>query len=441
MQEDEQWMVRLESTKWLDYIVQLLASANRVVASLQKGITTLVHCSDGWDRTPQLCALTMLLSDPFYRTLKGFEVLIEKEWVSFGHAFNMRIGHCRFNNNDSERSPIFIQFLDCVHQLLWQNPTSFQFNETFLCDIAEAVYSCRFGTFLCDSEKHQHALQVQRRTNSLWSMINYSQSRFINSKYSPNISTPAIVATTESIRLRFWKSCYIQVPICLKMEDVHWDADSFQPGRLSLVMSSPSFGSLPRTRVLSSSPPGSPKQARLASEEQKPVDAPIDYNGMYSPAPAPRENPTPAPTTPPANDVSHSMALFKMGPLEQRLLSERVSQLESENVILREKCTHLEARCAMLSEQLSSSNKRVLQAQDQIKQLQQKPDDRQRLSIPTWIEDYTVERGGFSTVEPSPVSVSKTTPLPSASPASAPVPIRPRAHSQLVEVTKKYNKP
>lgn len=47
----------------------------------------LVHCSDGWDRTAQLTALSMLMLDPYYRTIKGFEVLIEKEWMSFGHKF------------------------------------------------------------------------------------------------------------------------------------------------------------------------------------------------------------------------------------------------------------------------------------------------------------------------------------------------------------------
>ena len=49
--------------------------------------SVVVHCSDGWDRTSQLTALAMLMLDPFYRTIKGFEVLVEKEWIEVGYKF------------------------------------------------------------------------------------------------------------------------------------------------------------------------------------------------------------------------------------------------------------------------------------------------------------------------------------------------------------------
>lgn len=80
----------------------------------------VVHCSDGWDRTSQLTSLAMLMLDGYYRTIRGFEVLLEKEWLSFGHRFQLRIGHGDKNHTDADRSPVFIQFVDCVWQLTRQ---------------------------------------------------------------------------------------------------------------------------------------------------------------------------------------------------------------------------------------------------------------------------------------------------------------------------------
>jgi hypothetical protein len=71
----------------------------------------LSHCSDGWDRTSQTVALAEILLDPHYRTIKGFAILIEKEFLSFGHKIAERAGHFEdiSDYEDKERSPVFLQ--------------------------------------------------------------------------------------------------------------------------------------------------------------------------------------------------------------------------------------------------------------------------------------------------------------------------------------------
>jgi myotubularin-related protein 1/2 len=105
----------------------LVASVTVVQCLEQEGTSVLVHCSDGWDRTCQITSLAQLLLDPFYRSIRGFAILIEKEWCSFGHQFGMRCSHGTPSNN--ETSPVFLLFCDCVFQIIRQCPSVFEFNE------------------------------------------------------------------------------------------------------------------------------------------------------------------------------------------------------------------------------------------------------------------------------------------------------------------------
>lgn len=52
----------------------------------------MVHCSDGWDRTPTLLSIVQILIDPHYRTFNGFNELIHKDWIMYGHPFALRRG-------------------------------------------------------------------------------------------------------------------------------------------------------------------------------------------------------------------------------------------------------------------------------------------------------------------------------------------------------------
>lgn len=83
----------LAKSGWIKHINGILDGA--ALIARQVGIQhshVLIHCSDGWDRTSQLSALSQLMLDPYYRTLEGFIVLVEKDWLGFGHMFQHRSG-------------------------------------------------------------------------------------------------------------------------------------------------------------------------------------------------------------------------------------------------------------------------------------------------------------------------------------------------------------
>lgn len=155
-----------------------------VIAMEQDERNVLVHCTDGWDRTAQLWTLVQLMLDPFYRTIKGLHMLIEKDWISFGHMFEKRMGHFKNEKQDpDERSPIFIQWLDWVHQLWKQFPTAFQFNINLLSFLAHEVYTWKFGTFLFDWEYERNVMNIRRKTVSIWAYISENILDFVNPFY------------------------------------------------------------------------------------------------------------------------------------------------------------------------------------------------------------------------------------------------------------------
>lgn len=171
--------IAIEHTSWPSHCRKILEASSYVAEALvtrkqsySAGLSSqclhltssfrvLVHCSDGWDRTSQIVSLAQIMMDPYFRTREGFAILIQKEWLSFGHKFFDRLGHGvspdqAQNKLSMEESPIFIQWMgitlqlpplmrltltfalvEAVFQLLDQFPNWFEFNESFLLYIVD----------------------------------------------------------------------------------------------------------------------------------------------------------------------------------------------------------------------------------------------------------------------------------------------------------------
>ncbi|KFW74063.1 Myotubularin-related protein 6, partial [Manacus vitellinus] len=201
----------LENSGWLRHIKAVVDAAVFLVKAIaMESASVLVHCSDGWDRTSQVCSLGALLLDSYYRTIKGFMVLIEKDWISFGHKFSDRC--CQLDGDPKEISPVFTQFLECVWNLTEQFPQAFEYNEVFLLQIHEHVHSCQFGNFLGNCEKEREELKVKEKTYSLWPFLLAEQKKYRNPLYNPDFlpELTLLEPNTVSFNFKFWRNMYHQ---------------------------------------------------------------------------------------------------------------------------------------------------------------------------------------------------------------------------------------
>jgi hypothetical protein len=252
----------LRQSGWLKHLSSILQGTLIVVRTIHVSAShVLVHCSDGWDRTAQITALSQLCLDPYYRTIKGLIVLIEKEWVSFGHKFLDRCGHLsserfftggstsmdrdlgdeggsgagafiagfrdRISNpaNLKEMSPVFHQFLECVRNIQRQFPERFEYNELFLTKIYWQLCACESGTFLFNSERERRvsldgasSWSGIQKTHSVWEWFlseeNMKEDKWLNPSYDKSLDQIKGGAGDMGVLLpsakdvRFWNELY-----------------------------------------------------------------------------------------------------------------------------------------------------------------------------------------------------------------------------------------
>ena len=201
---NRKWMEEIHQSRWMENIHRVLTHSLLISRKINEaGEAAVLVDAFTNNSTVVISALSQILLDPFYRTINGFIILIEKEFIYFGHKF----GSYKKRDEDAYSS-IFLSFLDSVWQILHQFPFSFEFEESLLLFIIDSVYSCQFGTFLCSNEKEKLSAKVIQTTKSIWSYILEDVTNFVNPLFTPNNSILPFVPNRENIRL--WNTFYLR---------------------------------------------------------------------------------------------------------------------------------------------------------------------------------------------------------------------------------------
>ena len=226
-EDDCYFWSKFENTGWPYLINQIIKKSIDISLKVKQGYSTVIHCSDGWDRTSQLCALTQILIDPYYRTLIGFIVLIEKDFISFGHLFRNRTGMFPKNGKVSEDqvSPIFLQFLDCVHQLMMLYPYAFEFNMELLLMIAMHTYSGKYGTFMYNSEQERKEKKQTDNSISIWTDVLKCGDQYKNPFYNEKIEIN--VKSFKMRQVRLWEEYFLKYQV-REFKSVKKEVSSFE---------------------------------------------------------------------------------------------------------------------------------------------------------------------------------------------------------------------
>lgn len=218
--QDNNFYSLVDNSKWLKYISYCLQKAVEACEHLHLGFSVILQEGAGTDLCCIISSLVQLLLDPYFRTINGFQSLLQKEWVAGGHPFCDRLGHIAKRN--SEKSPIFLLYLDCVWQLSQQFPSEFEFTETYLTTLWDAAHVSIFDTFIFNCEKDRVVAATDPTKplilRSVWDWREQFNEQDILLFYNPLYNVRDMDVREKSIikplynlmNLELWAQCYFR---------------------------------------------------------------------------------------------------------------------------------------------------------------------------------------------------------------------------------------
>ena len=181
-----------------------------------KGVQTVVQiitneCSVGLvedmdrDWNCLVSSLVQLMIDPKRRTFEGFESLISKEWLYLSGVVT------RKNSVRNANHILFTLFLDCVSQLILQNPYAFEFSSLYLIYLFDCQYKQSSTPFFPSLRKaSKTSLELEPKSVPLRQELSPNHMLLIHNPFYNRINRKRLEANTHISATELWSSLYLR---------------------------------------------------------------------------------------------------------------------------------------------------------------------------------------------------------------------------------------
>ena len=234
---------KIENCKWMQYNNQFLNTSFDILQVIEKDQSIVLQAdSSEYFSLIIIQSIVQLLVDPFYRTLSGFCILLQKEWFNniIYHASPSIISLQKKLNQDDPFFIPFIQFLDLVWQITEMFPRSFEFNHKFLFFLSDSL-NCGTLFFRLNiaygehyqlghnlysrlkkntiynikkdpkNENTSHPLLYPGNSPTIWDIIANFKFEFLNSLFMRNHKLRhSILSLSTSFHLNCWFPYYLR---------------------------------------------------------------------------------------------------------------------------------------------------------------------------------------------------------------------------------------
>ena len=219
--DNKNFYTKLDNTNWYQLIFNILNISCKIKLYLENNISILLHDIEGFDLSCVISSISQILIDPFYRTIKGFAILIEKEFLYFGFNFGIRNGFYLNDFKEDGRSPIFLLFLDCIHQILEKFPNFFEFTNDLLIFLGYENFTNKYGTFIFNNNYERNKYNAKEKTCSIWTDILCNCDKYVNSYYNSENISEILYPNFSLFNLDFWDEYFMRNSEGVKNKEIY----------------------------------------------------------------------------------------------------------------------------------------------------------------------------------------------------------------------------